>query len=321
MTHSQIGLGCWPLAGEMYLDGKSVGYASCDPADAIRILHASHDAGVTLYDTAHAYGAGHGERLIGEAFSDRDVFVVSKIGLGIDEATKTITGLRTDPEAVSLAIDESMERMKRDYIDCVLIHPNDIPITVADAMFVEMDKAVTDGRIGSFGWSTDFPDRAAAQTTYPAARHVEHVMNVFLHAGPLRAVTEPAGITSLVRSPLAMGLLAGRFDNDARIPPGDVRVESHGGMDWFQGDRAHPRFTARLAAIRELLQTDGRSLAQGALCWLLAHGNHIVPVPGASTVGQAIANAKAMEFGPLAPSVMDEIATLIPDETGEARPL
>jgi len=317
----QIGLGCWPLSGEMYMDGKSVGYASCDPAEATRILHAAHDAGVTLFDTAHAYGAGHGERQIGEALAGRDVTIVTKIGLGIDEAAKTITGLRTDPAEVSKSIDESLTRLNRDHIDCVLIHPNSIPIPDAVAMFDELDREVTAGRIGSFGWSTDFPDNAAAQTAYPAARHVEHVMNVFLRAEPLRAVTEPAGITSLIRSPLAMGLLAGRFDNDARIAPGDVRVESHGGMDWFQGDRAHPRFAVRLAAVRELLQSDGRTLAQGALCWLLAHGDHIVPVPGASSVKQAVANAKAMEFGPLPETVMQEIAALIPDEVPEPRAL
>ncbi|MEM1301323.1 MAG: aldo/keto reductase [Pseudomonadota bacterium] len=321
MSHSQIGLGCWPLSGEMYLDGKSVGYATGDPAQATRILHAAHDAGVTLFDTAHAYGAGLGERQIGQALAGRDVTIVTKIGLGIDEASKTITGLRTDAAQVSDAIDESLSRLKRDYIDCVLLHPNSLPIPEAEAMFDELNREVTAGRIGSFGWSTDFPANATVQTDYPAARHVEHVMNVFLHAPDLRAVTEPAGITSLIRSPLAMGLLAGRFDNDRRIDPGDVRVESHGGMDWFQGDGAHPRFAARLAAVRELLQSDGRTLAQGALCWLLAHGDHILPVPGASSVEQAVANAGAMEFGPLPDTVMQEIATLIPDEVPEPRAL
>lgn len=204
-----IGLGCWPLSGEMYLDGKSVGYASCDPAEATRILHAAHDAGVTLFDTAHAYGAGHGERQIGAALKGRDVTIVTKIGLAIDEDTKTITGLRTDPSEVSAAIDESLSRLNRDHIDCVLIHPNDIPTPDAEAMFAELDREVSDGRIGSFGWSTDFPDRAAAQTAYPAARHVEHVMNVFLRAGNLRAVTEPAGITSLIRSPPCHGIAGG----------------------------------------------------------------------------------------------------------------
>ncbi|MEL6915591.1 MAG: aldo/keto reductase [Pseudomonadota bacterium] len=92
-------------------------------------------------------------------------------------------------------------------------------------------------------------------------------------------------------------------------------------MDWFAGDRAHPRFAARLDAVRELLRSGGRTLSQGALGWLWAHGAHIVPVPGASSVAQVAENAGARAFGPLPPDVMAEIADLLPTEPWQNRPL
>ncbi|MEO0484453.1 MAG: aldo/keto reductase [Pseudomonadota bacterium] len=313
MTHS-LGLGCWPLSGPMFLDGKSVGYTTCDPKDAAAILDAAYDHGIRLFDTAQAYGCGYGERLLGDTLANRDIQIVTKIGLAIDEDTKTITGPRLDPAQVAPSVDESRARLRRDVIDVVLLHPNDVPIDSAQAIFAELDALADQGKIGAFGWSTDYPDRAQAQTSFPRATHVEHVMNVFFDAATLRDATRNAALTHLIRSPLAMGLLAGRFDDGATLDPDDVRVASHAGMDWFEGTGAHPRFAARLAAIRELLQSDGRSLAQGALAWLWAHGPSIVPVPGASKLSQVIDNAEARAKGPLPAETVAEIAALIPTE-------
>ncbi|MEO1704329.1 MAG: aldo/keto reductase [Pseudomonadota bacterium] len=317
----RLGLGCWPLSGPMFMNGKSVGYESCPPEEAMRILHAALDHGVTRFDTAQAYGCGAGERLVGAALKGREATIITKIGLGIDEETKTISGLRTDPSEVLPAIEESLRRLGRDTIDVVLLHPQEIDVAVADPILEALEGAVTAGKIGAFGWSTDFPEKARAQARFTAATYIEHVMNVFLDASDLRAVTEPAGLTSLIRSPLAMGVLAGRFDGGRTIAAGDVRVEAHGGMDWFDGNAAHPRFAKRLDAVRELLKTGGRTLSQGALSWLWAHGDHIVPVPGASKVAQIKDNAGALAFGPLPPDVMDEIAGLIPAEPWQNRPL
>ncbi|MEM9349996.1 MAG: aldo/keto reductase [Pseudomonadota bacterium] len=320
MTHT-LGLGCWPLSGPMFMDGKSVGYATCAPEEAERILHAALDLGITLFDTAQAYGCGHGERLLGTALKGREATIVTKICLAIDEGAKAITGLRTDPASVAPQVEESLSRLSRDRLDVVLIHPNDIPISDAEAVFSELESLTRAGKVGAFGWSTDFPENAAAQTRFLNATHVEHVMNVFLDAAELRLVTETAGLISLIRSPLAMGVLAGRFDAGRTIDPGDVRVEAHGGMDWFEGPRVHPRFEKRLNAIRELLRTGGRSLSQGALSWLWAHGTHIIPVPGASKVEQIEDNAAALAHGPLPANVMAEIAALIPTESWQNRPL
>ncbi|MEM1235677.1 MAG: aldo/keto reductase [Pseudomonadota bacterium] len=324
MTH-KLGLGCWPLSGPMFLDGKSVGYATCPPQEAERILHAAYDHGIRLFDTAHAYGCGHGERQLGQALAGKDVEIVTKIGLAIDEDTKTITGPRLDATEVAASVDESLARLGRDHVDVVLIHPNDAEIPVAEAIFEELEKLVSGGKVGAFGWSTDFPERAASQSRFPHATHVEHVMNVFFDAAELRAAT--SGLTHLIRSPLAMGVLAGRFEGGEAVAAGDVRVESHGGLDWFQGDRVHPRFAERLAAIRELLMTGGRSLAQGSLAWLWAQEQEqeqpgtIVPVPGASKIAQVEDNAAALAKGPLASETVEEIAQLIPREPWQNRPL
>ncbi len=312
---TQIGLGCWPLSGAMTANGASVGYTTCKPQDADRILHAAVEAGITLFDTAQAYGAGNGERIIGETLKAQDVQIVTKIGLGINEGTSEITGFRLND--IQAQVHESLSRLQRDHIDVVLLHPNETTVDEARPIMEALDREIDAGTIGSFGWSTDFPDKAALLMDFPRARHIECMMNVFYSAKDLLPHT--GGLTHLIRSPLAMGVLAGRFDS-AALPEGDVRKDTHSGMDWFADDGVTPRFAARLDAIRELLTSDGRTLAQGALGWLLANGNlkgiEIVPIPGASSVAQVQANAQATA---LPAPIMDEISQLIPEENFPGR--
>jgi len=77
-TFAPLGMGCWPIGGEMYRDGQTVGYSRSDDAESIRTIHAALDHGVTLFDTAAAYGTGHAEQLLAQALKGRDAIVVSR---------------------------------------------------------------------------------------------------------------------------------------------------------------------------------------------------------------------------------------------------
>ena len=100
----------------------------------------------------------------------------------------------------------------------------------------------------------------------------------------------------------------------------DVRAVNSDKRDYFHDGKVAAKHLANLAAIRELLQTGGRSLAQGALGWLMAKSDRNLPLPGARTVAQIQDNAGAIGFGPLPASVMTEIETLIErDPEGEPR--
>lgn len=108
-----------------------------------------------------------------------------------------------------------------------------------------------------------------------------------------------------------MGLLTGNYAADAVFAPDDIR--SNPDLDWvayFEDGKPTASMLKRLDAMREILTSDGRTLAQGALAWLWARSEHTVPLPGIRTVAQAEENAGAMAFGPLTAAHMVEIESL-----------
>ena len=108
-----LGMGCWPIGGPMFSGDQPLGYSNSDDAESIRTIHAALAGGVTLFDTAAAYGAGHAERLLARALKDRpDALIVTKIGIAIDEETKQLTGDEVEPETVIPAIDRCLARLR-----------------------------------------------------------------------------------------------------------------------------------------------------------------------------------------------------------------
>lgn len=108
-----------------------------------------------------------------------------------------------------------------------------------------------------------------------------------------------------------MGVLTGKFEDGRSVPSGDVRAGPAGWQGYFDAGRPRAELAGQMATVRELLTVGGRTLAQGALCWLLAKGPMILTIPGARTAVQATENAAAMAFGPLPGSVMEEIETIL----------
>lgn len=314
-----LGMGCWPIGGPMFAGDEPLGYANSNDNESIRTIHAALAGGITLFDTAAAYGAGHAERLLARALKDRpDALIVTKIGIAIDEETKQLTGDEVEPSSVLPAIDRCLARLGRDRIDLLLLHQNGLLVSQAELIFDEMDKALQAGKIRAFGWSTDFSQSASSVAKRQGFISVEHAMNVLVDAPRIQAVSRKNGLTALIRSPLAMGLLTGKYGADAVIPAHDIRATSNPKTDYFINARSNPAFLGKLDAVRDLLTFDGRSLAQGAIGWLWARGKMNVPVPGARTVEQIEGLVGALAFGALSDDVMAQIEAVIerePDET------
>jgi len=317
---SAIGMGCWAIGGPFYAGDAPYGYSNVDDAQSTRTIHAALDAGITLFDTANVYGAGHSERLLGAALKGRqDLTIVSKLGMAFDEETKQVHGHDADPANVATAIDDSLTRLQRDHIDVMLLHINALPVAQARPIFEAMEAARQAGKIGAFGWSTDFPQSAASMVDMEGFVCIENAMNVFVDVPTIQKTVETHDLISLIRSPLAMGVLTGKYDAGAMVPTDDVRGVNRDFNDYFQDRKVPQKYLKNIEAIREALQTGGRTLAQGALCWLLAKSEHNLPLPGAKTVAQITENAGAMGFGPLPGHVMDEIERLI-DRDPEGAP-
>ncbi len=316
---SPLGMGCWPIGGAMYSGDQPLGYTNIDDDESIRTIHAALAAGITLFDTAPAYGAGHAERLLARALKDRpEALIATKIGTGIDENSKQLTEDEVEPASVLPAIDRSLSRLGRDQIDVLLLHLNSLPVSKAEAIFDEVEKARLAGKVRAYGWSTDFAKSAGAFADRRAFVAVEHAMNVLLDAPKMRDVVRKNSLFALIRSPLAMGLLGGKYGVGDIMRKDDVRATSNPRTDYFANGRANPAFLAKFDAVRELLTTDGRGLVQGAIGWLWAKDGANIPIPGARTVEQIEDIAGALSFGALPDNVMAQIETLIerdPDET------
>ncbi|MFA3918410.1 aldo/keto reductase [Ruegeria hyattellae] len=312
-----MGMGCWPIGGAMFSGETSLGYSRSDDAEAIRAIHAALDAGIHLFDTAAAYGAGHADRLLAQALRGRsETMIVTKIGLQVDEVSKQVTEPDPDPAHVMPALDRCLDRLDRECIDILLLHLNDMDVAQAEPLFDQMERARTEGKIRGYGWSTDLSANAEAMADRDGFVAVEHAMNVFLDAPRMCTALDRHALTSLIRSPLAMGLLGGGYGADSMLPGNDVRASDQNWVSYFTNARPNPEFLTRLEAVRELLQSGGRSLAQGAICWLWGRSPACIPLPGARTAAQITDTAGALAKGPLPPAVMAEIEALLPRDPG-----
>ncbi len=307
-----LGMGCWAIGGAFFAGDQSLGFANVNDATSLRTVHAALEAGIRLFDTAAVYGAGHSERLLGKALKNHPhAMVMSKLGTSFDERSKQILDNDPDSANVITAIDASLRRLQRDCIDVMFLHLNSLSSELAAPIFEQMEVARKAGKIRAFGWSTDFPASAMAMAGMDGFIGIEHVMSVFIDVPSMQSTIEKKDLIAFIRSPLAMGILTGKFDENSVLPVDDVRSMNSDRRDYFHDSKVSTRYLHNLAAVAEMLQTGGRSLSQGALGWLMAKSARNIPLPGARTVEQIQDNAGAVDFGPLPHEVMTEIESLI----------
>ncbi len=312
---SAMGLGCWAIAGKWNDPNASWEWHGTNDDESIRAIRAGIEHGVTLLDTADIYGAGHSEVVVGKAIRGlRDgVVLATKFGHVFDEEKHLNLG-RTDasPAYVRKAVEGSLRRLGTDRIDLYQLHVWEYPPDQAGEVVAVLEDLVREGKIRTYGWSTDVKAGVEAFARGPHCGAAQILANVFESNDRLIAFGEGKGLALLCRSPLAMGLLGGRYTKPgAELPRGDVRTSNFEWITWFQDGRANPNYAARLEAAREILTSGGRSLVQGALAWLWAKSPSLVPIPGFKTEAQAVENARAMEKGPLTGEQMKQVAELV----------
>jgi aryl-alcohol dehydrogenase-like predicted oxidoreductase len=319
-TKPTLGLGCWAIGGPFFMDGRAVGWGEIDDNVSRAAIAAALDQGIQHFDTAQAYGCGHSETVLGEALKNHpDVAIATKIGLEINSKTKQLVGPITDPQIIRQSIDASRKRLGRDRIDLVLHHNNELPIAEAGPCFDMLATLYDQGIIGAYGWSTDIPDSATAFADRPGFTAVEHAMNVLKPAGQIVPVIEDANLLSLIRSPLAMGVLGGKYDANTQFSKDEIRGSNPGWQDYFKDGKITDAYLNQLNAVRDILTSDGRSLAQGALAWLWARTPNAMPIPGFRTPEQVTDLCGALDHGPLTQAQMEEIETIL-DRPAEGPP-
>lgn len=314
---SPMGLGCWAIGGPFWGGDNGeipLGWGVVDDEESIRAIHAGLDMGITLIDTADVYGAGHSERVLARALKGKreSVVIATKFSNTFDETTKRTGNPNVSPDYIRQACEASLKRLETDVIDLYQLHQNGFPAEQAGDIRQTLEELVTAGKIRAYGWSTDFVDRARFFAEGEHCAAIQTQVNVLDDAPEILALCEAENLANLNRGPLAMGLLTGKYV--AGVQPGVDDVRGKNSPDWmkyFQNGEANPEFLAQLAAIREILTSNGRTLAQGALAWLWARSPKTLPIPGFRTVKQMEENAGAMAFGALTPDQMREIDALL----------
>jgi aryl-alcohol dehydrogenase-like predicted oxidoreductase len=296
---SALGLGCWAIGGPWTFNGQPAGWGEVDDEESIRAIRHALDRGVTMFDTADVYGCGHSERILGRALAGRrdDVVIVTKVGNLFDEQTRTGGGNDVSAAYLRGACDASLRRLRTDRIDVYLIHdgiatPEDVPAVVDT-----LEELVAAGKIRWYGSSISDPAIVRAMAEGPNMVAVQHELNVLRGELETLEVAEELGLASLNRTPLAMGLLSGRYRPDEL--PADDDVRRHAPWYDFFDDGAMDRYLERIAEARAELTADGRSLVQGALAWVWGRSPVTLPLPGFRTVAQVEENVAAADYGPL----------------------
>jgi len=311
---SSMGLGCWAIGGPFWSGETPLGWGEVDDEESIRAIHAALDYGVTLFDTANVYGAGHSERVLGRAFAGirSRVIIATKFNAVFDETTRQVTGSDTSPAGIRAACEDSLRRLNTEYIDLYQFHNNDYPAKEAEPVRETLEMLVKEGKIRAYGWSTDYPERLEVFALGSKCAAVQLQLNVLDDNPAILALCEKYDLAALNRGPLAMGLLTDKYTAETRLSVDDVRgVKSPEWMKYFNDGKPNAEWLSQRNAVREILTSNGRSLAQGALAWLWARSQKTLPIPGFRTVAQVKENAAAMQFGPLTAEQMQEIDRLL----------
>ena len=268
LTVGAIGLGCM---------GMSQSYGPPDDEESVRTIQRALDLGVTLIDTADAYGKGGNERLVGRAITGRrrDVVLATKFGI-VPNASGPATDVDARPERVHACCEASLERLGIDVIDLYYLHRVDPNVPIEDTVGA-MAELVKAGKVRFLGLSEAGPDNIRrAHATHPiAALQSEYSLWTREPEDRVLPVCRELGIGFVPFSPLGRGFFGGAVRDAAAIPAGDVRR----GLPRFQSGNIERNVTV-LDRFEGLARAKGCTPPQLALAWVLAKGRDIVPIPG-----------------------------------------
>ena len=280
LVTSKMGFGCMGLN---YHRGVAK-----DRNEMIKVVHEAIDAGITMFDTAAVYGPYTNEELVGDAlvgYRDK-VQIATKGGFKIDGLNNE---LDSRPESLRKQLEDSLKRLKTDYIDLYYIHRVDPNVPIEDVAMA-MKQFKKEGLIKHWGLSEAGVEtiRRAHKVEPLAAVEYEYSMWWREIEKDVLPVLEELGIGLVAYSPLGRGFLTGKLDKNTTFGENDNRADL-------------PRFTKEAMAanqvvidyINELATTKNATAAQIALAWVMAQKPWIVPIPGTTKISRIHVNIKA----------------------------
>lgn len=287
LTVSALGLGCM---------GMSSAYGPApDAQEMIKLIRTAHEQGVTLFDTAEAYGPFANEILLGSALAPiRDkVVIATKFGFDIDlETGERRAGTNSRPEHIKAVVEASLKRLRTDRIDLLYQHRVD-PAVPIEEVAGTVQQLIAEGKVGHFGLSEAGVQTIRRAHAVQKVTAVQSEYSLFWREPEheLLPLLEELHIGFMPFSPLGAGFLTGKIDENTTFDPTDFR-------------NCVPRFTpearranaALVVAIKRIADRKGATPAQIALAWLLAQKNWIVPIPGTTKQHRLEENLGAVDL-------------------------
>jgi aryl-alcohol dehydrogenase-like predicted oxidoreductase len=282
-------------------------YGPSDDANAITVIHAAIDRGITLLDTSDMYGWGHNERVLGRAIKGRRDRVILATKFGQVENPGGPNKVNGRPDYVRAACEASLRRLEVDEIDLYYQHRVDPAVPIEETVGA-MSRLVEQGKVREIALSEAHPTTIArAHKVHPiAAIQSEYSLLYREEAETTRETTRALGIGFCAYSPLGRSLLTGQVTTTEGLAQGDGRLR-------------HPRFEAdnlarNLALVAEVTafaKQKGCTPAQLVLAWLLAQGDDIVPIPGTKRTDRMLENLGALDIV-LSPAEVAELSERVP---------
>jgi aryl-alcohol dehydrogenase-like predicted oxidoreductase len=293
---SPIGLGCMSFSGF---------YGKTDDTTSLQCLEAAHEMGVSWLDTADIYGLGHSETVVGKYLANNpNAFTICTKG-GI--RTGDVRGFDNTEPYLRSAVEASLKRLGVDYVDLYYIHRRNPDHPIED-MVGALARLKDEGKIGGYGLSE------VAPSTIRKA-HAEHPMiavqseySLWSRSPDLgvRQTCEELGIAFVAFSPVARGMFGQDFPNPSTMEDKDFRTT--------QPRFIEPNFSANCKIItpfKEFASDRGWSTAGTAMAWVIAQGNHVLPIPGTRTAAHLAQLIEGMEIN-LSAADLVEIERILP---------
>ena len=300
-----IGLGLWAVSGK--------DWGSTDDQEALATIDAALEAGVNFFDTADGYGDGHSEELLGQAMQGRrDQFIVAtKIGwIGFDSVRQA--SAYDTVEKLVAGVESSLDRLKTDHIDIIQRHIDFTDPTV-DVFIEGFQRLQEHGKVRGYGLSTsdlEFFKQFNADGKCSTLQIDYSILNRTPEAD-LFPYCQENDIGIIVRGPLAMGILTGKFTPDTRFGENEFRSR------WHENPEEYEVYLVDLGKVERLRAlTDGKTLAQLAIQFSFDHPAVSTSIPGAKTVDQLQENLAAAEFPPFSDEEVELLNAITPERGG-----
>ena len=289
---SEVGLGCWPIGGASFRGGSPTGWSGVDVMESVETVRRSWERGVTFYDTADAYGRGKSEVLVGLGLYENknEAVICTKVGMSLAAPGQDFS----EPYILG-ALDASLTRLERDYVDLYLLHGPPLE-GMTDTLFGLMNDLKGSGKIRAWGVSispVETSDRVVEEglrAMEGGAEAIQLVYNILQQkeGDALFPAAMENGVGMIARVPLASGWLTGKYNAQTVFPANDLRSLR------YTPERV--RETAELVAKLDFLLEEADSMVEAALGFVLSNPAVSTVIPGAKTPAQltGIVNAAGM---------------------------